>query len=128
MADARGTPLLLAAAHARELIVVARLQAAAPATPLLFRAVLSALAAPDNLSEAEVRTLSDRALATWTRPAAEPTVEALRHVDDSDRRWLWAAALAVLLIEMWLRRDSQRGRGRARGRGDEAQEAHDHAA
>jgi hypothetical protein len=75
------------------------------------------------LPEAEVRTIPDSALAAWTRQAPEPSIDTLRNIEDSDRRWLWAGVLAVLLVETWLRRDRQRTRS-----GPEQVEAHEHAA
>jgi hypothetical protein len=132
VADARGVPLLLAAGRAREpqtLLLDARVPASSAVTPLLIRSVLRALAPPDDLQEAEVRTIPDRALAAWKRPATEPSVDALKNVEDSDRRWLWAAALAVLLIETWVRRDRQRARGDETSATANAKTgAHEHAA
>jgi hypothetical protein len=126
IADAHGVPVLLAAGRAREarvLVLMTRLPIASPVTPLLFRSVLRALAEPDGLPEAEVRTIPDSALTAWTRQAPEPSIDALRNVEDSDRRWLWAGALVALLIETWLRRDRQRARA-----GTEQAEVHEHAA
>lgn len=132
LADARSVPLLLAAGRAREpqtLLLDAHVPASSAVMPLLIRSVLRALAPPDDLQEAEVRTIPDRALAAWTRPAAEPSVDALKNVEDSDRRWLWAAALAVLLIETWIRRDRQRTRGdETTATATTKAEAHEHAA
>jgi Aerotolerance regulator N-terminal len=124
VSDARGVPVVLAAARARELVVVSREPVAGPVTPLLVRSVLQALAGPDALPDAEVRMIADDALRTWTRPAAEPSTDALRNVDDSDRRWFWGGVLVVLLVETWVRRDRQ-SRTRAPL---EAVEAHEHAA
>ncbi len=92
------------------MVLVARMSASAAATPLLLRAVLRAIAGADPLPEAEVRTISDRALSVWTRPAAEPSAHAFRNVDDSDRRWLWAGVIAVLVMEMRLRREGANAR------------------
>lgn len=132
LADARGVPLLVAAGRGREpqtLVLDARVSAASAMSPLLIRSVLRGLGAADDLPEAEVRTIPDRALAAWIRPAAEPSIDALRNVEDSDRRWFWAAALVVLLIETWLRRDRQRARGdEAQATGNAKAEAHEHAA
>jgi hypothetical protein len=97
-------------ASAAELVLLARVSASAPVTPLMFRSVLRALAGPDGVSEGEVRTIPESALAAWTRPAAEPSVDAMRNVEESDRRWLWGAVLVVLAIETWMRRDRQRTR------------------
>ncbi len=131
LSDSRAAPVVLAAARVREgqgggreLVLVARMSASAAATPLLLRAVLRAVAGPDLLPEAEVRTISDRALSLWTRPAAEPAAEAFRQVEDSDRRWLWAVVIAVLVIEMWARRERAKARRQTTGE----TEAHERAA
>jgi hypothetical protein len=128
LADARRVPVILAATRARErdarqLVLLTHLSASAPVTPLLFRAVLGALAGPDGLAEAEVRTIPDTTLAAWTRPAAQPSAEALGHVEDSDRQWLWTAVLAALLVETWMRRDRSTARS-----GPKSVETHEHAA
>jgi hypothetical protein len=70
-----------------------------------------------------VRTIPDHALAAWTRPAAEPSIDMLRNVDDSDRRWLWASVLGLLGLETWLRRDRHRV-----SRNETTVEVHEHAA
>jgi len=130
LSDARGVPVLLAATRpradqpaARELMLLARLAPSAPAAPTLLRAALRALAGADPLPEAEIRTIPDRALNAWTRPAPEPPADAFRNVEGTDRRWLWAAVLAVLLLETWLRRDRARARAHA-----ESVEVHGRAA
>src|SRR5262249_47588226 len=127
LSDARGLPVLLAAGrtgNARELVLSARMPVTSPVAALLVPSVLPALAGPGPLPEAEVRSIPDRALAAWTRPAAEPSLDALRHVDESDRRWFWGIALLLLLIETWVRRDRQR----ARRDEAKAEEVHEHAA
>jgi hypothetical protein len=46
-------------------------------------------------------------LARWSRPAGQPSPHATP-VDEGDRRWWWAAALALLALEHVLRRDRAR--------------------
>lgn len=51
-------------------------------------------------------------LDAWSRPPGPPPADA-PIVDEGDRRWLWGLALALLLLEAWLRR--QRDRATAAG-------------
>ena len=44
-------------------------------------------------------------LARWTRNPGAPSPDAPLS-DEGDRRWLWAAALALLALEWWLRRSA----------------------
>lgn len=55
--------------------------------------------------EAEVSTLSDAELASWRREPAPVSASPYSVTDpDSDARWFWAGALALLAFESWLRR------------------------
>lgn len=106
MCDAAGRPAVLAAsAGARaELVLVSRAAADDEATALLVRAALRAVAGAEPLAEAEVLTLADATLAEWQRPASDPPASDWQRVDSSDRRWLWGAALVLLVVEQVLRR------------------------
>jgi len=50
-------------------------------------------------------TISSEQLARWTRPPGAPAADAPLS-DEGDRRWFWAAALALLAVEWWLRRSA----------------------
>jgi hypothetical protein len=87
------------------MIVDAPLPAAALAAPAVVRAALLAVR-PDTIvdRQIEVATLSDTELARWRRDAAPVTRSAIPLADDSDARWLWLIALALLGLESHLRR------------------------
>lgn len=59
-----------------------------------------------NVSRPQLRdpvAISAEQLARWTREPGLPSPDAPLS-EDGDRRWLWAAALALLALEWWLRR------------------------
>jgi hypothetical protein len=62
--------------------------------------------------EAEVTTVSDTELAGWRKDAAPvsaaPGGSFAGLVSESDARWLWLAALALLGVEAWARRARER--------------------
>ena len=66
------------------------------------RDVLAGVSRPD-LKE-PVATSAEQ-LARWTRVPGTPSPDAPLS-DEGDRRWLWAAALALLALEWWLRRSA----------------------
>jgi len=67
-------------------------------------AVLAALRAASPRSDRfEPVMLTPEQLASWSRPPGSPLVNApLR--DEGDRRWVWGGVLALLALEMWMRR------------------------
>ena len=85
-------------------MVWSRIAAGDETTALLIRATLRALAGADAFSEAEVIAIPDATLAQWQRPASDPLASEWRDVDGNDRRWLWGAAIALLIVEQVLRR------------------------
>jgi Aerotolerance regulator N-terminal len=72
------------------------------AATTLARAIDRAVASPLGT---EPVLISDEALARWSRPPGPPPPSA-RPADEGDRRWLWAAALMLIVIESLLRRTS----------------------
>jgi hypothetical protein len=70
----------------------------------LAQAALNAREDPRAWAEQEPRHLPSIVLDAWTRPAAVPSAEAWRRGTDSDGRWMWAAALVLMLVESGLRR------------------------
>ena len=48
--------------------------------------------------------IADAVLQRWSRPAAPVSSPRIETVDRDDRRWLWLAVVALLLLEMWVRR------------------------
>ncbi len=63
------------------------------------RAVLSRASRPRLVDSVAI---SDEQLAAWSRPAGPPSPTAPIR-DEGDRRWVWAAVLALLALEWWLR-------------------------
>jgi hypothetical protein len=57
----------------------------------------------DSLATLEPEMVSAEQLRAWSRPPGGVPANA-RPVDEGDRRWLWAVALALLGAEYWLRR------------------------
>ena len=70
----------------------------------LLRIVNTALM--DDLGDLEPARIPAALLAQWSRPSGELPRDALP-VDEGDRRYFWAAALGLLLVEQWLRRRPQ---------------------
>ena len=111
----RGSPLLRqtsatvrTAEHAGRLIVEADVAAVSVDAPAVVRAVVLAVR-PAVIAdrEAEVATVSDAELASWRRDAAPVSTSGrapslTQH--DSDAKWFWGIALALLACESWLRR------------------------
>ncbi len=63
------------------------------------RAVLSRASRPRLVDSVAI---GDEQLAAWSRPAGPPSSTAPIG-DEGDRRWVWAAVLALLALEWWLR-------------------------
>lgn len=66
------------------------------------RDVLASVSHPDLK---EPVAISAEQLARWTRIHGAPSPDAPLS-DEGDRRWLWAAALALVALEWWLRRSA----------------------
>ncbi len=70
-------------------------------------AVHAALAKASRPEWVEPLTIPRSQLESWTRRPGPPAVDAPTE-DEGDRRWLWAAALALLAVEWRLRRPPSR--------------------
>ncbi|HET7698482.1 MAG TPA: BatA domain-containing protein [Vicinamibacterales bacterium] len=97
------------AEQAGALVVETNVRAASLAAPAVVRAVVLAVRPPAIADrEAEVLTVPDAELASWRRDAAPLAMTTYRpsgQADgDSDARWFWGIALALLGVETWLRR------------------------
>jgi len=103
-AAADGRPLITAASLTDRLLLVSGAAESAVVTAQLLRATANSLAPPDDLGRLEVVPIADRQLQAWARPAPPVAVPRVEALDGDDRRWLWAAALGLLLIETRLRR------------------------
>ena len=94
------------AEQGNRLVVDTNVRATSAAAAAVARAVVLAVrpaAIADR--EAEVATLSDAELASWRREPAPVSTPPYSATDrDSDAKWFWASALALLAFEWWLRR------------------------
>ena len=72
----------------------------------LVKAALDARPDPEALAEFETARIPATVLAGWSREPASPEPEAWQHSDESDGRWLWAAALMLLGLESVVRRSA----------------------
>lgn len=107
------------------MIVDAPFAAAELAAPAVVRAAVLAVR-PERIvdPQSEIATLPDTDLARWRREPAPVTRSAIPTAGDSDARWLWLFALALLGLESRVRRA-----GRREGRAPSADgEAHADAA
>jgi hypothetical protein len=98
-----GRPVVALAADDAHLLIACAASAASAMAPVLIQSVLNAVGEPNEPVEEEVLPTRDGELRALERPAgaARPRVEA---VDSDDRRWFWAAALALLALEWLVRR------------------------
>jgi hypothetical protein len=102
-----GGPVLRAAASGRELVLDT---AAPPETyfaAAVVRAALAARARSAPNPDIEVAHIAPSTLQNRSRPSGPVPGEAWRRSTQSDARWCWVAAAALLLIEAWLRRRSR---------------------
>jgi Aerotolerance regulator N-terminal len=83
--------------------VKAALPASSPVAPAVVRAALLAAAPRIFDPEAERAVVDESVLSRWRRDAA-PVASTAQLSDESDGRWLWALALALLLVEGIVRR------------------------
>jgi hypothetical protein len=104
---ADGRPIVAAAEQRGSLVVISGVPASTVGTPLLLRAVLNALSIPGD-AHAEILPIPDAQLQAWRRPAGVVPASDLRRGGEDDRRWLWAAVLALVAIESWMRRSRAR--------------------
>ena len=102
-------PVLVAAADREDgrdrLLLFLRSDAGSLVSAATFVAVARAASPAPNVAEREPSRLDEATLAAWRRPPAAATTT--RSADDpgeSDGRWLWILALALLGAESWMRR------------------------
>jgi hypothetical protein len=64
-----------------------------------------------SLADRETLAIPDVDLRAWERPASDVRLEqsTLSSIEHDDRRWLWAAVVALLAVETWLRRSRRDG-------------------
>ena len=107
-------PFAAAAASGDRLLIVSAAAARDFATPLLLRATLNSLAPRPSPFQVEVLAIPDATLGNWQRPPGDVMAPDNRRLDEDDRRWLWAAALALLAVEGWMSRARSASRDLAR--------------
>jgi hypothetical protein len=98
-----GKPLLAAAALHDELMIDAAVPSPTFLAAAIVRAALTARRNARDYEEQEIAPSSESVLASLQRPAGLVDRTAWRNADGTDARWCWAAALALLAVEQWLR-------------------------
>ncbi len=100
--DPRGRPLVAAAEGDGELLLRTAPRAGSIFAPALIRALLlsrDVAPAPDQ----EVNQIPDAQLDSLRREPGPVTPQSWPRADRTDARWFWTAALALLLVETWIR-------------------------
>lgn len=90
------------------LVLRVRTSASSPAPSALLRSALNAALDTRPLVKADPLPIPDARLAAWTRPAGDVDERIPGAPLESDRRWLWGAALVALAIEALFRRRTTR--------------------
>jgi hypothetical protein len=88
------------------LVVIADVQATDPAAADVVATIARAALTSSRVS-LEPFPIAAEQLSAWSRVPG-PTDETALPEDQRDRRWLWAAALALLAVEHWMRRARER--------------------
>jgi hypothetical protein len=92
------------------MIVDAPFAASEFAAPAVVRAAVLAVRTEAIVDpQIEIATLPDADLARWRRDSAPVNKSAIPVADDSDARWLWLLALALLVLESRVRRVRRQG-------------------
>ena len=107
--DGSGHPLVLAAATNQDLVAYVSAAPSELVAAAALRTLLFAIAQPSAWPEREVERLSPSQLAAWTREA-KPSPGGWRPEPPGDARWLWGLALALLVIEGFVRRSAVEAR------------------
>lgn len=111
--DARGHALAAVAATTPSpaaLVVRVRAPATSPVIAAVLRGAASSRFDTRALTAAEVLPIPDAQLTAWTRQPGDVDERTLATPRESDRSWLWAAALVALGAEALVRRRSRRAR------------------
>ena len=72
----------------------------------ILQSTLNARRDPQAWAERDPQTIAAPVLDGWTRTPSLPPADAWRHSDESDGRWLWLAAILLLLVEAVVRRSA----------------------
>jgi hypothetical protein len=107
LATPTGAPLLIAAARdaggVRQLVLFSMADAASVFSAALYSRAAYAVS-PGTIAEAEPMMISADRLREWQRAPTDVAPPTNGTTGDSDGRWFWIAALALLGVETWLRR------------------------
>jgi hypothetical protein len=101
---ATGTTSTAAGRDVRALFVLARVDVVSPVSAALAHALLASRDDARRFARDEILPIPDAQLAAWSRAPGDVDPRRIGDAHVSDRRWFWAAALAVLGIEMMVRR------------------------
>jgi|CXWL01.1.fsa_nt_gi hypothetical protein len=102
--SARGNATVSAAADGARLLLFVNPPVASPFAAALAATVMRLTAQATPMDESEPVALTAAQLATWERAPAAGTTTEPAPAESATGRWLWAAALGMLLLEAWLRR------------------------
>ena len=107
--DASGAPVVLAASRpGTGLLLITQIGHATGDDALVLGALLTGAARaeddPSALAELEPVTVSPAELSAWERPTPPGGPPVVPSSEDSDGRWFWILALALLALEGWWRR------------------------
>lgn len=101
--DRRSSPLVRAAAVDRELVLQVTVPASSYFAAAVSRAALISRYGPVARPEHEVLSIPAATLSAWSRAPGPVKETAWRNSDSSDARWLWVAALVLLIAEQSMR-------------------------
>jgi hypothetical protein len=102
--DGRGNPIVSAASAGTELIVRVGASPASFVAAAALRAALVGRVAREAWAEREVQTIDRTRLGTWSRAPGPVPPDAWRQSAPGDARWVWAAVLLLLGVEVAIRR------------------------
>jgi len=109
--------LVAAAASGDRLVVVTSAPPSDVVLPILVRGIVNAIAVVPDIVPLEIVPIPGAQLTAWSRPAIPPEQPRADSVESDDRRWLWIAAIALLVAESWLRRSRRRDASAAHAEG-----------
>ena len=124
--DPESRPIVRAAAAGSHLVFDVEAPPSALLSAAVVRAALIARQGSVARSEAEIQRMTAAELAGWSRQAAPVAADTWRSGGQSDSRWCWALALALLAVESLVR--GRKTGSRKIGRSDATQEARADAA
>jgi hypothetical protein len=112
--NAGGTTIVVAAQDSGRLLLFLETEAASLTAAALNAALARTLSAASPLDELEPTVVPDSTLASWQRPPGAVATPA--RDGESDGRWFWVLALALLVAEWWVRRSRAEVQAVALGR------------